>query len=325
MITAKKEFHRQAQEVRTPAKVLFADMEAETDGFEEVPAIPLLSPFKPSIDVNSPGLAGKEKKMAKQVRLAEDSLSAATHNLIHQRGTLLAQDKILRGLEARLDHVQDHLEVTPVGLSSDFEAPTLNGRVALLAGKFSLLEIPDFPVAVQTTEVQVLETVNKWWATHELPRCLDAFDSFNSDCESFLGSMVSSIQRQSTDIAGLASQMAKLIQESAKPLITNPTDPLSRFSSLAQGLRGVLPTATASAQSQSAAQDLPPNLVQTVQKLQLQVKDLSTKLASVSSEKANNVMFSRSSKTKCPLVILVASLMQLFFSSGSWETVVRIL
>jgi hypothetical protein len=99
-------------------------MEAEADGFEDVPSIPLLSPFKPSIDVNSPGLAGKEKKMAKQVRLAEDSLSAATHNLIHQQGTLLAQDKILRGLKARLDNVQDHLGVTPVGLSSDYEAPT---------------------------------------------------------------------------------------------------------------------------------------------------------------------------------------------------------
>jgi hypothetical protein len=101
--------------------------------------------------------------------------------------------------------------------------------------------------------------------------------------------MVSSIQVQAADIAGLTAQMSKLIQESAKPLFTNPTDPLSRFSSLAQGLRGVLPTATASGQPQAAKADLPPNLVQTVQnlQLQLQVKDLSTKLASVSSEKAN--------------------------------------
>jgi hypothetical protein len=136
MIIAKKEFHRQAQEARTPAaKVLFSKMEAKAEGFEDVPTVPLLSLFKPSIDVSLPGLIGRGKKMAKHVHLAEDSMLAMTHNLIYQRGALMAQDKILRGLEARLDHVQDHLGVTPIRLSSDFEAPTIKGQVALLAGK----------------------------------------------------------------------------------------------------------------------------------------------------------------------------------------------
>jgi hypothetical protein len=79
----------------------------------------------------------------------------------------------------------------------------------------------------------------------------------------------------------------KLIQDSAKTFASQPTDPLLRFSSLAQGLWGTLPTAMASAQPQPSGRDLPPNLVQTVQNLQLQVKDLSTKLASLSAEKRN--------------------------------------
>jgi hypothetical protein len=96
MISAKREFHPQAQEVRTPSKVLFADMEAEAEaeGFEDG-AFPLLSPFKPSVDLGSPNLLAKDKKLAKQVRMAEDSLSAVTHNLIHQQGALKDQDKIL--------------------------------------------------------------------------------------------------------------------------------------------------------------------------------------------------------------------------------------
>jgi hypothetical protein len=62
MIAAKKEFHCQAQEVCTPAKVLFSDMEAEADGFEDVPNMPLLLRFKPFVDITSPGLVGKQDK-----------------------------------------------------------------------------------------------------------------------------------------------------------------------------------------------------------------------------------------------------------------------
>jgi hypothetical protein len=42
------------------------------------------------------------------------------------------------------------------------------------------------------------------------------------------------------------------------------------------------------ASTQGAAESLPPNLVQTVQNLQLQVKDLSTKLARVYLEKGSS-------------------------------------
>jgi hypothetical protein len=158
MISAKREFHWLAQEVRTPSKVLFVDIEAEAEaeGFEDG-AVPLLSLFKPSVDLGSTNLLAKDKKLAKQVCMAEDSLSVVTHNLIHQRGALEDQDKILRSLEARVDLVQDHLGTTPFGLSSDFEAPTLNGRVALLAEKFATLHGPSSPPELQITEPQVVE------------------------------------------------------------------------------------------------------------------------------------------------------------------------
>jgi hypothetical protein len=99
--------------------------------------------------------------------------------------------------------------------------------------------------------------------------------------------MVSSLQVQATYIAGLASQMSKLIQSSVKIFASQPMDPLSRFSSLAQGLWGTLPMAIVLVLTQPSVGDLPPNLVQMVRNLQLQVKDLSTKFASVSAEKGN--------------------------------------
>jgi hypothetical protein len=83
------------------------------------------------------------------VQLAEASLSVVTQNLNYQWGALKDQDKILRGLEARLDHVQDHLGIISIELSLDFKAPTLNARVALLAETFSSLENPENPANAQ--------------------------------------------------------------------------------------------------------------------------------------------------------------------------------
>jgi FtsZ-binding cell division protein ZapB len=284
MVATKREFHRQAQEVRTPAKVLFADKDSSGEEYEDVPSVPLLSPFKPSLDASTPGWVGRDKKMAKHVRLVEDSLSVATQNLIHQRGTLLDQDHILRGLEARLDCVQDHLGATPIGLSSEFEAPTLNGRVALLADKFSLFEGLRNPPEPQVTEFQVQKWVDKWLTTHDITTRLRGWDSFTSECETFLGSLVTTIQGQATEIAALAAQFASEIQASATRTMPQPADAFSRFSSLSQGLRGAAPFGVA---APTQADSLPPNLVASVQTLQLQVKELSTKLASVSLEKGN--------------------------------------
>jgi hypothetical protein len=67
MISAKREFHRQAQEVKTPSKVLFSDKEAQADGYEEV-TIPLLPPFKPSVDIGSPGMQARAFGGRKPVR-----------------------------------------------------------------------------------------------------------------------------------------------------------------------------------------------------------------------------------------------------------------
>jgi hypothetical protein len=76
--------------------------------------------------VSLSSFVGCDKKLAKHVRLVEDSLSVVTHNLIHQWGALKDKNKVLQGLEARLNCVQDHLGLTPIGLSSKFKAPTLN-------------------------------------------------------------------------------------------------------------------------------------------------------------------------------------------------------
>jgi hypothetical protein len=284
MLTVKREFHRQAQEVRTPSKVLFADLEEDSDGFETVTPLPSLSPFKPSLDVTSPAPAGRDKQLARHVRLAEEGLSSVTHNLIHQRGTLQDQDKILRGLEVRLDCVQDHLGATPLGLSSEFEAPTLNGRVALLADRFVMLD--DKPAVTQITESQVVDWVNKWWGPHEIHRRLRGWETFTTECETFLSSMVSTINVQAGDIAALAAQMSGLIQDSATRMPVQPADPLSRFASLSQGLRtGLAGGASTSAETSS---DSMPELVSTVRNLQTQVKELSTKLAGVSKDKGNS-------------------------------------
>jgi hypothetical protein len=80
-----------------PAKVLFHDRESDTDSYENIASVSVLSPFKPSLDVTLPGLAGHgDKLLAKHVQRVEDSLSAVTQNQIHQEGVLQDQDKILR-------------------------------------------------------------------------------------------------------------------------------------------------------------------------------------------------------------------------------------
>jgi hypothetical protein len=170
----------------------------------------------------------------------EDNLSVATQNLIHQQGTLSDQDHILRGLETRLDCVQDHLGATPIELSSEFEAPTLNGQVALLADKLSLFEGLKNSSEPQVMEIQVQKWVDKWLTTQDITTRLRGRDSFTLECETFLGSLVTTIQGQATEKATLAAQMASQIQASATRRMSQPADSFSRLSSLAEGLVGLL-------------------------------------------------------------------------------------
>jgi hypothetical protein len=136
-------------------------------------------------------------------------LATATHSLIRQRGTLQDQDKILRGLEARLNCVQDHLGTTPLGLSSDIEAPTFNRRVALLADKSVTLNVK--PTVLSNLETQVLDWINCWWGAHAIQQRLRGWETFTPECEAFLSSMVGTIQAQAVEITDLASQMSGLV------------------------------------------------------------------------------------------------------------------
>lgn len=80
----------------------FEDRGSETQSFENVPLVPDLSPFKPSLDISSSGLVGRgDKMLAKYIQWTEDILSSVTQNLIYQQRTLQDQDKVLHGLELR--------------------------------------------------------------------------------------------------------------------------------------------------------------------------------------------------------------------------------
>jgi hypothetical protein len=190
----------------------------------------------------------------------------------------------LRGSEARLDCVQDHLGTTPLGLSSEFEAPALNGRVALLADKFFTLDVNSTVSSI--SESQVLDWINNWWGAHEIQQCLRGWETFTPECDAFLSSMVATIQAQAVEITDLASQMSGLVRASGRSLPAQPSNPLSRLASLPQGLQGGAPTTTAPSPGMDGS-DLP-DLIATVQNLKMQMKELNSKLASVSLEKGNH-------------------------------------
>jgi hypothetical protein len=64
------------------------------------------------------------------------------------------------------------------------------------------------------------------------------------DCESFLSNMVSVIQVKSLDnITALLAQTTELAWASAKQMMPQRVDPLSRLALLAQGLQGTAPVA----------------------------------------------------------------------------------
>jgi hypothetical protein len=84
-------------------------------------------------------------------------LESATHNLIQHWSVMTDQDKIMRGLESQLDTVQDQLGAIPLGLTSEFEAPTLNSRVSVLAEQISSLDVA---ASSNISEPQVLSWVS---------------------------------------------------------------------------------------------------------------------------------------------------------------------
>jgi hypothetical protein len=80
-----------------------------------------------------------------------------------------------------------------LGLLAEFEAPTLNGRVAILAEKVSSLK----PTTVNLSETQVITWVDSWWKKSDNQKKFKVAEDFSKDCGAFLTSLVSSFQTQS--------------------------------------------------------------------------------------------------------------------------------
>ena len=193
MLSAKKRFQRQMKQARTPARNLFpAGSEPKEEGFVEVASFTTPSPFKPSLaPFTLPSKASDiEKNFVRVLKRLETGLETTSHNLIQNRTILKDQDKVLRGLESRLDTVEDQLGDIPLGLSSEFVAPTLNGRVAIIAEKVSNM----IPAVTPISETQVLSWVNLWWTSTATQVKVDAAEVFSQDCQAFLSSLVTSFQ-----------------------------------------------------------------------------------------------------------------------------------
>jgi hypothetical protein len=209
MLSAKKRFQRQMKQARTPARNLFPEeSDTKEEDFIEVAGFATPSPFKPSL-VNltlSSKASESEKSLARLIRRVETGLEATTNNLIQNRSIIKDQDKILRGLESRLDTVQDQVGEIPLGLSTEFVAPTLNGRVALIAEKVSFLK----PNGSQTSETQVLTWVRSWWKKEPAQDNIAAVQVFSKDCENFLASLVSSFQKQASEVSSLGLKVKML-------------------------------------------------------------------------------------------------------------------
>jgi hypothetical protein len=285
MLSAKKRFQRQMQDARTPARALFSDSEeSKPEGFVDVPALTTPSPFKPSTAALSikTSSSENEKNMARMLRRVETGLEAASLNLIQDRTIIKDQDKILRGLEARLDTVQDQVGETPLGLSSEFVAPTLNGRVAILAEKVSSLK----PATVNLSETQVLTWVNSWWNRSGNQVQIKKANNFSAGCEQFLTSLVSSFQKQSNEIIILGAKVTALA--SSQPVTGQSAIPppavSSAFAALQQSLAGPASVAPGTSIPANSAQ------ASTITQLELKVKALDAKMAAMMTGKISTTI-----------------------------------
>jgi hypothetical protein len=181
------------------------------------------------------------------VKRVETGLEAMTHNLIQNHSVIKDQDRVLRGIESRLDTVQDQVGETPLGLSVQFVAPTLNGRVAILAEEVSSLQKPG-----NLLETQVITWVNSWWKSSPSPRKIEASGKFSQDCEMFLTSLVTSFQKNASEVSALASKVKTLTSSSIPSTPSFSTSGMSTFANLqsslgASSFTGVQPGATAMA------------------------------------------------------------------------------
>jgi hypothetical protein len=124
-----------------------------------------------------------------------------------------------------------------LGLSAEFNAPTLNGRAALLAEKNVLLKGKPSARTPAVSESQVVIWVNQWWGNHKIQQYLAGWETYTMECEAFLGKIVSRITAQAVNIADLAVQMSSsLVQALAQRILSPLAGLLSLFASLSQGL-----------------------------------------------------------------------------------------
>jgi hypothetical protein len=132
MVAAKTKFQRKAQEVRTPGRVLFSKSDDNSDELDDVSPPILLALYEPGLMmIDFPKIPEVEKNLARHIKRAETGLESATQNLIQQGAIMNGHYKIMIGLESRIDMVQDQLGANPQGLSTEFQAPTVNGRIQL--------------------------------------------------------------------------------------------------------------------------------------------------------------------------------------------------
>jgi hypothetical protein len=300
MLSAKKRFQQQMKQAQTtPARNLFpGDGEPKEEDFVDVVGVATPSPFKPSSSTLtlSTKATESEKGLAFLIKRFESGLETTTHNLIQNCSIIKDQDRVLRGLELRLDTVQDQVGESPLGLSMEFAAPTLNARVALIAETVSSLK----PTGAHISETQVTGWVNSWWSKMPIQAQVVDSQAFCKDCEKFLSSLVLSFQKQSGDIAALASRVQALSLGSANS-VSPPSPVPSMFASLQQSLGAGVPAGNpgtftqdhgggAKSYGDSSAATMQAAQASTIVALEQKVKLLEAEFAQLSSHSASTTV-----------------------------------
>jgi hypothetical protein len=93
-----------------------------------------------------------------------------------------------------------------LGLSDEFEAPTVNGQVAVLAEQISSLS----SMQVNLSKPQVLSWVNQWWVKSDMQLKITKADDFLNDCEAFFTSLVTSFKTRAGEVTILWTKVTVL-------------------------------------------------------------------------------------------------------------------